>query len=201
MGHGFPESPGGDFREGSGREDDYRACAAGRQHHGVHGRAGWIAGANKPMPVLVVPAGKDLDGIRLDADLPFPGRIKQALGRWRVGFPETSIDAHDVEVLEGTTARGSRVKLFFYKKSGLLARLVRYTHTAVGIVPTQIDYSDYREVAGVKMPFHWTVAWTSGRSTTELSEIQANVPIDAAKFGRPAAPVRPKGSGRYTGVL
>ena len=153
------------------------------------GRAGWIAGPDKPVPVLAVPAGQDLDGIKLEADLSFPGRIKQALGRWRVGFPETSIDDHDVQVVQGSTASGSRVKLFFDKKSGLLLRLVRYTTTVVGIVPTQIDYSDYREVAGIKMPFHWTVTWTSGQSTTELSDIQANVPVDAAKFGKPAAPV------------
>ncbi len=156
------------------------------------GRAGWIAGGDKPVPVLAVPAGEDLDGIKLDADLSFPGRIKQALGQWRVGFPETAIDDHEVQVVEGTTTSGSRVKLFFDKKSGLLVRLVRYTDTVVGIVPTQIDYSDYREVAGVQMPFHWTVTWTSGQSTTELSGVQGNVPIEAAKFGKPAAPVPPK---------
>jgi outer membrane lipoprotein-sorting protein len=61
----------------------------------------------------------------------------------------------------------------------------------VGIVPTQTDYSDYREVAGVKMPFKWTITWTDGQSNTELSEIQPNVPIDAAKFAKPAAPVAP----------
>jgi hypothetical protein len=156
------------------------------------GRAGWIAGGDKPVPVLAVPAGEDLDGIKLDAGLSFPGQIKQALGQWRVGFPETAIDDHDVEVVQGTTAGGSRVKLFFDKKSGLLVRLVRYTDTVVGIVPTQIDYSDYREVAGVQMPFHWTVTWTSGQSTTELSGVEGNVPIEAAKFGKPAAPVAPK---------
>jgi len=69
--------------------------------------------------------------------------------------------------------------------------VVRYTNTLVGIVPTQTGYSDYREVAGVKMPFHWTVTWTDGQSTAELSEVQPNVPIDAAKFAKPAAPVAP----------
>ena len=155
------------------------------------GRAGWIAGPDKPVPVLAVPAGEDLDGIKLEAELSFPGLIKQALGRWRVGFPETAIDDREVEVVQGTTAGGSRVKLFFDKKTGLLVRLVRYTTTLVGIVPTQIDYSDYRDVAGVKMPFHWTVTWTSGQSTTELSEIEANVPVNAGKFGKPKAPPRP----------
>ena len=56
----------------------------------------------------------------------------------------------------------------------------------VGRVPTQIDYSDYRDVSGVKMPFRWITTWTGGKTTTELTELRANVAIDAARFGRPA---------------
>ena len=56
----------------------------------------------------------------------------------------------------------------------------------MGRVPTQIDYSDYRDVSGVKMPFRWITTWTGGKTTTELTELLANVAIDAAKFGRPA---------------
>ena len=41
------------------------------------------------------------------------------------------------------------------------------------------------------MPFHWTVTWTDGQSITELSDVQPNLPIDAAKFAKPAAPVAP----------
>ncbi len=77
------------------------------------------------------------------------------------------------------------MKLFFDAESGLLARVVRYSNTVVGIVPTQIDYSDYREVAGIKMPFHCTVTWTDGKSTIELNEVRPNVPIDASKFAQP----------------
>ena len=63
---------------------------------------------------------------------------------------------------------------------------MRYAETIVGINPTQIDYSDYREVAGIKIPFRWTVTWTNGQSVTELSEIQANAPVDPVKFAKPA---------------
>ena len=76
--------------------------------------------------------------------------------------------------------------LFFDKVSGLLLRVVRYTETAVGVIPAQTDYSDYREVAGVQMPFHWTMTWTDGRSTVELSEVQAQAAIDNARFAIPA---------------
>ena len=46
------------------------------------------------------------------------------------------------------------MKLYFDKETGLLSRSVRYTDSPVGLNPTQIDYSDYREVAGTKgFPF------------------------------------------------
>jgi outer membrane lipoprotein-sorting protein len=65
---------------------------------------------------------------------------------------------------------------------------VRFVDTAVGVIPTQIDYSDYRDVAGVKVPFKRVITWTDGRSTIELSQVQPNVRIEAAQFARPAPP-------------
>ena len=44
-----------------------------------------------------------------------------------------------------------------------------------GRIPTLIDYSDYREVSGVKMPFHWTVAWLDGQDTVQLTEVRPNL--------------------------
>jgi len=154
-----------------------------------NGRSAWIAGPDKPVPVLSLPPGADWDALKLDASLSFPGGIKQALTQWRVGFPATTIDDRDMDVVQGTTTGKSRVKLFFDRKSGLLVRLVRYADTVVGIVPTQIDYSDYRDVSGVMIPFKWTVTWTDGQSTAELNEVTANVSIDEAKFAKPVAPV------------
>jgi photosynthetic reaction center cytochrome c subunit len=147
------------------------------------GKAGWIAGPHRPVPVMTL-SGSDLDGARLDAELSFPSQIKQSLGGWRVGLP-TTIDDREVEVVQGTGAGGVLATLYFDRESGLLVRQVRFVGSRVGRLPTQIDYSDYREVAGVKMPFRWTVTWLDGRDTFELSEVQPNVPIDAAKFGRP----------------
>ena len=152
------------------------------------GRAGWVAAVDKPVTLLPLSSG-DLDGARLEADLSFPGRIKQTLSQWRVGFPVTTIEDRLVRIVQGTGASGTRVKLFFDAESGLLVRVVRYSNTVVGIVPTQIDYSDYREVAGIKIPFHWTVTWTDGKSTIDLSDVQPNVPIDASKFAQPAPAV------------
>jgi len=155
------------------------------------GRAAWLAAPITQRPVPLLPlAGGDLDVAKLDAELSFPGRIKQALGGWRVGFPAT-IDDREMQVVQGTTAGRTLATFYFDMESGLLARVVRYIDSPVGRIPAQIDYADYRAVAGVKMPFRWTVTWLDGRSIIELTEVQPNVPIDAARFAKPPTPTAP----------
>jgi hypothetical protein len=150
------------------------------------GRNGWIAAADKLMRVLPLDGG-DLEGARMDAALSFPGRLKQDF-QWRTGFPSVSIDDQPVEVIQNTARGATGAKLYFDAESGLLVRQVRFVDTAVGVIPTQIDYSDYRAVAGVKVPFRRVVTWTDGRATIELSQVQPNVRVEAAQFAKPAAP-------------
>jgi photosynthetic reaction center cytochrome c subunit len=147
------------------------------------GRAGWIAAPLRPVPVLQL-AGSVLEGVKLDAELGFPAGIKNALGNWRVGFFAV-INDRDVHVVQGTAPSGSIATLYFDAESGLLVRMVRYSNSVVGRTPTQIDYSDYRDVAGVKMPFKFNVSWLDGKENFELSDIQPNVTIDPARFTRP----------------
>jgi hypothetical protein len=153
------------------------------------GKNGWVAAADKLMRVLPL-AGGDLEGARVDALLSFPARIKQDF-QWRTGFPSVSIDDRPVQVVQNAAKGDTGVKLYFDSQTGLLVRQVRYVDTAVGVIPTRIDYSDYRDVAGVKIPFRRVVTWTDGRSTIELTEVQPNARIEAAKFAEPASP-KPK---------
>jgi hypothetical protein len=154
------------------------------------GNNGWMAAPamDKPFPVIAYTGG-DLDGARLDAVLSLPAAIKQAITRPIVG--SSSIDEKDVVVVQGTVTGGrSSVKLYFDKQSGLLLRQVRYADTMIGRVPVQVDYSDYRDVAGagVKLPFHVITTWTDGRSDVALTSAETNVAIEAAKFNQPAPP-------------
>jgi photosynthetic reaction center cytochrome c subunit len=74
----------------------------------------------------------------------------------------------------------------------LLVRLVRYADSAVGRIPMQTDFADYRDVSGVKMPFRWTATWLDGRSTIELTEVRPNIAVAAARFAKPAQPKPPR---------
>ena len=124
------------------------------------------------------------EGAKLDAELAFPWRMKQFFPTWRVGFP-ANLEGKSVNVIQGS-APGILATFYFDAQTGLLSRTVHYADSAVGRVPTQIDYSDYRPAAGgVMMPFKWTYSWVSGREEYTMTDVTPNVPIDAAKFGRP----------------
>jgi len=187
------------FKEDSGRGDEIRT---------YDGRVGWV---RTPLNVLgeFQLSGGDLDGARFDAQLSFPGQIKQILTSLRTGPPTsitdlpgpssqtslqqdvTSGQTHVVDVVQGAGPRGLLVTLYFDKQSGLLLRELRYGNSPIGRVPTQIDFADYRDVGGIKLPFRITYAWLGGRDSIVLNEIKTNVSVDEAKFGRPA-PLKPR---------
>ena len=153
------------------------------------GRGGWasVPEAYTPLAQRVL-NGAELEGAKLDAVLAFPGQVKQALTNWRGAVPSVIGDI-DVQVIQGTMANGFPVKLYFEDETGLLVRQIRYIEAALGRATWQIDYADYRDVAGVKVPFKRTLLWQSGQSVVELDDVQPNVTVDAARFARPTAPV------------
>ena len=142
----------------------------------------WVAEKWRPLPLMLLTGG-NLAGARLDALMSFPAQIQKAFSQWQV--TSTTIDDRKIQVVQGMNAGQLPVNLYF-DDSGFLVRLVRWNKVAVGTLPIQIDYSDYRDVAGVKIPFHTVVTWTDGQDTFELSNVQVNVPIDAGKFATPA---------------
>src|SRR5258705_6637155 len=173
------------YADSTGRRTTIVHAASGVTTTTYDGRTGWIASppTDRPFPLIAV-TGQELDGHKLEAELFFPSRIKQALRNWRVGFP-TEINDREVQVVQGTTAGGNVARLCFDAQTGLLVRMIRYDASPVGRIVTRVDYSDYRDVGRLKMPFKWTVSWLDGRSTYELAKVQPNVAIDAAKFAKP----------------
>jgi photosynthetic reaction center cytochrome c subunit len=182
------------FKEATDRGDQIRT---------YDGHAGWV---RTPLNVLgeFQLSGGDLDGARLDAQLSFPGQIKQVLTNLKTGPPGTITDlpapasqaslqkdvtlgqTHDVDVVQGNGPRGLLVTLYFDRKTGLLLRELRYGNSPIGRVPTQIDFADYRDVNGIKLPFRITYAWLDGRDSIVLNDIKTNVQVSEAKFDRPA---------------
>lgn len=115
-------------------------------------------------------------------DLKLSDRYQQA----RPG-PKTTINGHEAYQVRGIV-KGTRVQeqLFFDAESGLLRRRVTYTPTPLGPAPDQIDFEDYRDVAGVKVPFVLKVATPDAISVRSYTDIKFNVPVEDAKFAMPA---------------
>jgi hypothetical protein len=149
------------------------------------GRTGWV---KTPRGLLAdyELVGEELDGARLEAQMAFPGQIKQVLSNWRVGL-RRSISGKDYNIVQGSGPRGLLATLYFDTESGLLRRLVRYGPSPVGRVPTQIDYTDYRDVGGIKFPFEYQFSWLDGRYSAKIKDVKTNVAIDVARFGRPTS--------------
>jgi hypothetical protein len=101
------------------------------------------------------------------------------------------VDDPETYLVLGVNPGQPPVRLYFSQQSGLLVRLVRYVETPLGRNPMQIDYADYRDAEGVKVPFRWTIARPGARFTIQVDQMQQNVPIDDAKFAKPSEPVTP----------
>jgi hypothetical protein len=146
-----------------------------------NGKEGWLGAPHRPTRDM---HGPDIDGASMDADLHLATHLKQMFSKVETRGNE-KIGDRDAYLVVGQQESKPPLRLYFDAQSGLLLRLVRYGETPLGRLPTQIDYADYREVNGVKVPFRWTLARPSGRFTIQAKEIKDNVAVDEAKFAKP----------------
>lgn len=145
------------------------------------GTSGWTGSASR---------GREMDAAgssaaSLDAQFALALSLKEMYPMIRRGRPEV-VNNVECEVLQGQAAGKPAIRLLFDKNTGLLMRMVRYAETPVGRNPTQVDYADYREVDGVKIPFRWTLSRTNGRFTIQLAEVKGGVAVDDSRFAKPS---------------
>lgn len=154
-----------------------------------NGHEGWLGAHGRPVHEM---HGGDVDGAAIDADLRLATHLKEMFSGLKVRGTE-KVDDHEAYLVEGERAGKTPIDLYFDPQSGLLVRMVRFGETALGELPTEIDYADYRDVDGVKIPYRWTLARPGGRFTIQISEVQENVPVDDAKFAKPAEAAKEPG--------
>jgi photosynthetic reaction center cytochrome c subunit len=153
------------------------------------GKQGWLS---VPGRVHTMSAAENA-AARIDADLYLPAHLKTLYQKFSVASGE-KIEGHDTYMIVGSTEGQPPLRLYLDKESGLLLRLIRYAETPLGRNPTQIDYADYRDANGVKMPFRWTLARPGNRFSIQVEQVQQNVSVDDAKFAPPppsTAPPKP----------
>jgi hypothetical protein len=148
------------------------------------GQSAWEVSINAALPAAIPLTKGNLEGARLDAIVALaPAMLRQSFAKWEI--TKGLIDDKPVQILRGTNPGQPPVN-FYFDNSGLLIRLLRWNDTLVGPVATQYDYSDYRDVAGVKRPFTWVKTSTRNQVTMVIKDIRPNVAIDAARFAKPS---------------
>jgi hypothetical protein len=154
------------------------------------GHEGWLAGPGHPVREM---HGPDIDAAAMDADLQFAAHLKEIFSKVEVRGKE-KVGESNAYLVVGQRDGKTPLQLYFDEQSSLLVRLVRFGETPLGRLPAQIDYTDYRETGGVKIPYRWTLARPGGRFTIQMSDVKQNVPVDDAKFAKPPSPPEePKG--------
>jgi hypothetical protein len=148
------------------------------------GISGWFFFPGSPVRPMTI---GDVDAARMDADLHFPLDLKTLFTDLEVE-KTVRIGDKDTILLVGKRTVLPSVEMYLDARTGLPVRIVRYEASALGLNPTQIDYSDYREVAGVKVAFHWISAAPTGRFAIQITSAEPNAAIRDDVFAKPTAP-------------
>lgn len=160
------------------RADGKLALTRGTAKSGFDGTQYWAAGPDGAAREL---ASDAIGQMQLDLPL-YPAEGLKAEGA-RV-FGKQPVGDRTAYVLAARTSAGV-VRYYFDADSGLLLRVVTSTPTYLGSLPLQVDYSDYRDVDGVKLPFD--EQWSTHEAMWErkISAVKLNGPVDAAVFQPP----------------
>jgi len=175
------------FTQAPDKRISYLHLPGGDSITAYDGAKGWLGNPGHPARPMNL---AENEGARMDADLLFPAHLKEIFSSFKVGDSE-KIDGHEAVLVRALREGKPPIKLYFDRQTGLLVRMVRYADTPLGLLPTQVDYADYRDSGGVKIPYRWTIGRPSGSFTIQVDQVDVNVPVDAAKFAQPAPPPKP----------
>jgi photosynthetic reaction center cytochrome c subunit len=153
-----------------------------------NGHEGWMGFPGRGVQEM---GSADLEAARLDADLHLATDLSKMFGEFKPAPPE-KIDGQEAYHVLALKPGNPPTEFYFDEQSGLLVRQVRYAQSPLGLYPTQIDYADYRDQDGVKIPFRVTTSHPGNASTFQVNEVQQNVAIDEAKFAKPAMAATPE---------
>jgi hypothetical protein len=144
--------------------------------------SGWARAGNTPSRDL---RKAEADGAMLEDPFNLPSHLKQLLLEPKMDQPDI-VAEHEMYVVTGKTKNLPKVQAYFDKETGLLRRLVYFNNTVFGLYPTQIDYKDFRDVNGRKLPYEWVISQTRNREFTYAMQTVKVAPVEDSRFAKPA---------------
>jgi photosynthetic reaction center cytochrome c subunit len=147
------------------------------------GERGWLSAPGSPVRAM---HGPDLEGAKLDADLHFAIHLPKMFSDFKVVQRER-IGDRDATLVFATNTGQPPLELYFDVNSGLLLRQLRFAKSELGLNPTQVDYADYTDFDGVKVPLHMTITRPNRRLDIHFVDVRQNSPISDSQFERETA--------------
>ncbi|HYV06489.1 MAG TPA: hypothetical protein VFB82_17975 [Blastocatellia bacterium] len=147
---------------------------------------GTVAWSQDPQSGLREKSGAELAATKLDADFYKPIRLKQLYPKI-VFKSKGKVGDNDAYLLEATPAEGAAETWYFDAASGLLTRMDLERESPQGKTAVQVFSEDYKAVDGVKVAHTIRQVTSAFTIIIKLEEVKHNVPVDDAKFNKPAS--------------
>lgn len=146
---------------------------------GYNGKSGWMRDSRNGLRTLTGEAAKN-----------FQAEAVYRNKRWLNAKAEktkittggsATLDGKRADIVVLNTAKGVQMKLFFDSVTGLLVR----EELPQGAIYKSLDYSDYRDVNGIRTPFRIVSEVAGETYEIALSSVVYNQRVDRAKFDFP----------------
>jgi thiol-disulfide isomerase/thioredoxin len=149
---------------------------------GFDGRTAWAVsdqeGARMPSP-------RELAALAAENDLYRDLKLQELYPRMKL-FGKDNLGTREVYILEATSRLGVPEKFYFDVQNGLLLRRDTMRPGAGGPVHTEIYFSDWRDVDGIKLPFKTTERMGDRTYIFTLEDVRHNVQLDDEVFRVPS---------------
>ena len=123
----------------------------------------------------------EIEQIKRDAQIFANPNLKAVYAKIEFRFLD-KLDGKDVNIFQATTADNKRERLVFDATTGLLIRRSSATPTIFGNFVYQVDYQDYKDFGGVKLPTIIKFAVPNISWTRKILEVKNNVDVDDKVF-------------------
>jgi hypothetical protein len=153
------------------------------REQGFNGATGW---AKNPRGVNQA-EGPGLTSMKIDARFDHDLMPVAGFANARVAGTDV-VDGHECYVIFGQYAdKEFGERLYFDRQSGLLLRRVSMQRTLLGPLVDSTEYSDYKEVQGVRVAFTTKHSTPEAAITAKMDTVEFNQSVPDSKFAPPAS--------------
>jgi hypothetical protein len=150
---------------------------------GYDGKVAWTV---LPFQGSSEKSGEELERVQRTSVFPRELKLKDVYARFEVKGA-TRLKDGDAWLLEAFPKRGKPDRFYFDQKSGLLLREEATVKSLMGEMTFIFDFSDYRDVDGVKVAFSIDMPQPAELGfKIRVDSVKQNVPLPDSEFSKPA---------------